>query len=401
MVLNIAELVILSLLVDWLFKKYNIPGLVGMLLLGILFGPFVLGFIKPDLLSASSDLRMVALIVILLCAGFELSKETLNRVGIYAILLSFVPATMEAIAITFLGHYFLHLTYLEAGILGSILSAVSPAVVVPLMMEFIKKKKGTKKGIPTLILAASSMDDVFVIVIYSILIGIYTGEKVNIVLKLAQIPVSIISGIIIGLLFGFIFYLLFKKFNPRATKRLLIILGTSILLVNLEHVIEHFLPFASLLAVMAIGYVILEKNESMAHEMSLKLGKLWIFAEIILFTLVGAQVNLSIAVKAGLVGSLVIGLALISRSVGTYLCLITSNLNFKERMFVVVSYIPKATVQAAIGGAPLIAMKLAGMNTQPGELILAVAVLSILLTAPIGAWAITFMGDKVLETENS
>ena len=399
MILNIAELVILSLVVDWLFKKCRIPGLVGMLLVGIILGPFVLGFIKPELMSVSSDLRMVALIVILLRAGFELSKDTLNKVGIYAVFLSFVPATMEAVAITFLGHYFLNLSYLEAAILGSILSAVSPAVVVPLMIDFIEQKKGTNKGIPTLVLAASSIDDVFVIVVYSILIGIYTGEKVNIAYKLAEIPISVIFGIIAGLLFGIIFYLLFKKFNPRATKRILVILGVSIFLVSTEHFIEQFLPFASLLAVMSIGFVILEKNEKMAHEMSSKLSKLWVFAEIILFTLVGAQVNLSVALKAGLMGSLVIGLALIARSVGTYLCLITSKLNFKERMFVVISYIPKATVQAAIGGAPLIAMKLAGMNTQPGELILAVAVLSILITAPIGAWAISFSGNYLLEKE--
>ena len=398
MALSIAELIILSLIVDWLFRKYRVPGLVGMLLVGIVLGPYVLGLLKPELISVSSDLRMIALIVILLRAGFELSKDTLRKVGFYAILLSFVPAVMEGLAVTFLGHYFLNLSYMEAAILGAVLSAVSPAVVVPLMIKFMEERKGKEKGIPTLVLAASSIDDVFVIVIYSVLIGMYTGEKVNFIWKLAGIPISVISGVVVGLLCGFVLYRMFERFNPRATKRLLIILGVSIFLVNLEHVIAHFLPFAALLAVMTVGFIILEKSQYMAHEMSLKLSKLWIFAEIILFTLVGAQVNLQVAFRAGAIGSLVIFLALIARSLGTYLCLLKSKLTVPERFFVVISYIPKATVQAAIGGAPLLAMKLAGMDTQPGEVILAVAVLSILLTAPVGAWAITIAGNRILKT---
>ncbi len=399
MALSIAELIILGLFVDWLFRKCKIPGLVGMLLVGIVLGPYVLGLLKPELISVSSDLRMIALIVILLRAGFELSKETMRQVGRCAILLSFIPAVMEGVAITFLGHYFLGLSYMEAAILGAVLSAVSPAVVVPLMIKFIEARRGTKKGIPTLVLAASSIDDVFVIVIYSVLIGMYTGEKVNILWKLASIPFSIVSGIMVGLLCGYVLYKLFDKFNPRATKRLLIILGVSIFLVNLEHVIAHIVPFAALLAVMTVGFIILEKSQYMAHEMSLRLGKLWIFAEIILFTLVGAQVNLQVAFKAGLAGSAVIFLALIARSLGTYLCLLKSELTIPERFFVVIAYIPKATVQAAIGGAPFLAMKLAGMDTQPGEVILAVAVLSIILTAPIGAWAISLVGNRVLKAE--
>lgn len=397
MALSIAELIILSLIVDWVFRKFKIPGLIGMLLVGVAAGPYVIGILSPDLMSVSSDLRMIALIVILLRAGFELSKETLRKVGLYAILLSFIPAVMEGIAITFLGHYFLNLSYMESAILGAVLSAVSPAVVVPLMIKFIEEKKGVEKGIPTLILAASSIDDVFVIVIYSVLIGIYTGEKVNIAWKLVGIPVSIISGIVVGLICGFILYKIFEKLNPRATKRLLVILGISILLVSIEHSFEYFFPFAALLAVMTIGFIILEKSQYMAHEISLKLNKLWIFAEIILFTLVGAQVNIHVALKAGAIGSLLIFLALIARGIGTYLCLTKSGLTIPEKFFVVISYFPKATVQAAIGGAPLIAMKLAGMNTQPGEIILAVAVLSILLTAPTGAWAITFVGNRVLQ----
>jgi NhaP-type Na+/H+ or K+/H+ antiporter/CBS domain-containing protein len=401
MAVNLAELILLGLLVDYLFRRIRVPGLVGMLCTGILIGPFVLGLLKPGLLSVSSDLRMIALIVILLRAGFELGKDTLRRVGLQAVLLSCIPAILEALAVMLLGPRLLGLSYLESAILGSILGAVSPAVVVPLMIDFMDRKKGTEKGIPTLVLAASSIDDVFVIVIYSVLIGFYTGSKLNIAWKMAGIPVSIISGIVTGLIIGFILYRLFDKFNPRATKRLLIILGISIVLVALEPSLEKFMPFAALLAVMAMGIIVLEKNEYMAHEISGKLAKLWVFAEILLFTLVGAQVNIHVALKAGLSGSILIGLALIARSIGTYLCLIGSSFTQAERMFIVISYIPKATVQAAIGGAPLLAMQAAGMNAGPGQIILAVAVLSILLTAPVGAWAISFVGDRVLKQEKT
>lgn len=400
MAASLAELILLGLLVDYLFRKIRVPGLVGMLCVGILIGPFVLGFIKPGLLSVSSDLRMIALIVILLRAGFELSKDTLRRVGLQAVLLSCIPAIFEALTVMLLGPSFLGLSYLESAILGAVLGAVSPAVVVPLMIAFMDRRKGTEKGIPTLVLAASSIDDVFVIVIYSVLIGFYTGSKINLAWKLAGIPISIVSGIVIGLIIGFVLYRLFDKFNPRATKRLLIILGISIVLVAIEPALEKFMPFAALLAVMAMGVIVLEKNEYMAHEISGKLAKLWVFAEILLFTLVGAQVNIHVALKAGLSGSILIGLALIARSIGTYLCLIGSSFTPGERLFIVISYIPKATVQAAIGGAPLLAMRAAGMDTGAGQVILAVAVLSILLTAPAGAWAISFVGNRVLKQES-
>lgn len=396
MIGSLAELIILSLIVDWAFRKMTIPGLVGMLFLGVAFGPYVLGWVSPDLLAVSQDFRLIALIVILLRAGFELSKDTLNRVGGRVTLLSGVPATFEGVAIMFLGPPLLGLSYLESAILGSILGAVSPAVVVPLMIRFMERGLGAEKGIPTMILAASSIDDVFVIVIYSVLIGIYTGHSVNVAWQLAGIPISIVLGIVVGLVLGFALFHLFKRFNPRATKRVLVLLGLSVLLVRAEHLLSAWVPFAALLAVMAVGFYILEKNEHMAHEISAKLGKIWVFAEIILFTMVGAEVNLSVAWHAGLEGALVIALGLVARSIGTYVCLLGSDFTFRERMFVVISYLPKATVQAAIGGAPLAAMQLAGMNTGPGEVILAVAVLSIVLTAPLGAWAIAITGERAL-----
>ncbi len=401
MAVGIAELIIICLLVDWGFRQLKMPGLIGMLLTGIIFGPYVLGLLSPSLLAISPDLRLIALIVILLRAGLELSRDALNRVGRMVILLSAIPALIEGATITVLGPHFLPLTYMESAILGAILGAVSPAVVVPLMIDFMQKRMGAEKGIPTLVLAASSIDDVFVIVIYSVLIGMYTGQHVSIAWKLAGIPIAIVLGIAVGLAIGWALYRLFDYFDPRATKKGLVILGVSILLVDMEHRLEGIIPFAALLAVMATGFIILEKREHQAHELSAKFGKIWVFAEIILFTMVGAQVNVHVALQTGLAGAALIALGLVGRSIGTYLCTMGSNLSFAERMFVVISYIPKATVQAAIGAAPLAAMAAAGMKTGPGEIILAAAVLSILLTAPLGAWAISLSGNRILKVAPS
>lgn len=398
MAVSIAEIIILSLLADWLCRRCGIPGLIGMLLVGVLLGPYVLGYLDPHLLAIGSDLRLIALIVILLRAGFELSRQTLHRVGGRALLLSFVPAVIEGAAVTVLGPPLLGLGILESAMLGSVLAAVSPAVVVPMMIRLMQERKGAEKGIPTMILAAASVDDVFVIVIFSVLMGFYTGHQVNLAWKLAGIPLSIVLGIVVGALIGLVLCRLFERFNPRATKRVLTVIAVSVLLVRAEHLVEDWVPFAALVAAMAIGFVILEKREHMAHEISARLGKVWVFAEIILFAMVGAQVNVSVAWQAGLTGAAIIALGLAARGTGTYLCLLGSDLNLGERLFVLISYSPKATVQAAIGAAPLAAMTAAGLDTGPGELILAVGVLSIALTAPAGAWAIAFVGNRVLQT---
>ena len=397
MIVSLAELLILGLIVDWAFRKLTVPGLVGMLFLGVLFGPHALGLVNPELLAVSGDFRLIALIVILLRAGLELSKDTLNRVGGRVLVLAVIPAVVEGVAIMALGPSLLGLSLMESAILGSVLAAVSPAVVVPLMIRFMEQGKGAEKGIPTMVLAASSLDDVFVIVVYSVLIGIYTGASVGIAWQLAGIPLSILLGIVVGLVIGVGLFKVFQKFNPRATKRVLVMLGLSVLLVRAEYIMQAWIPFAALLAVMAMGFIILEKDDHMAHEISAKLGKIWVFAEIVLFTMVGAQVDIEVAMEAGFAGALIIGLGLVARSIGTYGCLLGSELNVAERIFVVITYLPKATVQAAIGGAPLAAMALAGMETGAGEIILAVAVLSIVLTAPLGAWAISVTGDRVLQ----
>ncbi len=397
MIVSLAELVILAIVVDWAFRRLTIPGLVGMLLLGVLFGPHALALIDPELLRISGEFRLIALIVILLRAGLELSKETLNRVGVRVLVLSAVPAVVEGAAITVVGPPLLGLTYMESAILGSILAAVSPAVVVPLMIRFIERGLGAVKGIPTMVLAAAAIDDVFVIVIYSVLVGVHTGQSVNVAWQLAGIPISVVLGVGVGLLLGLGLFRLFKRFNPRATKRVLIVLGLSVVLVRIEHLAQDWVPFAALLAVMAVGFILLERDEHMAHEISAKLAKIWVFAEIVLFTMVGAQVDVPLALEAGLAGAAVIAIGLVARSLGTWACLWGSDLDAGERLFVVVSYLPKATVQAAIGGAPLAALALAGWDTRPGEIILAVAVLSILLTAPLGAWAIAITGERALK----
>lgn len=397
MAFSIAEMILLGLLMDWVFRKLRMPGLLGMLLLGVLFGPYVFNLMEPGFLEASADLRMIALIIILLRAGFELSREALNKVGVQTLLLSFVPGVMEGSTIALLGPYFLPLTHLESAMLGFIIAAVSPAVVVPMMIRFIERRMGAKKGIPTMVMAAASLDDVIAIVIFSVLLGFYTGTADNVLLKAAGIPVSILTGIGAGLLMGFLLLKLFEKFNPRATKRAMIVIGISIILVHVQQFLEGIFPFAALLAVMAMGFIFLEKREDMAHEISSKLGKLWVFASIMLFTLVGAQVDISLAWDTGLAGVGLIVCGLVARSVGVLLSLIRSPLTLPERFFVVVSYWPKATVQAAIGAVPLMAMKAAGMQTAPGDVILAVAVMSIVFTAPLGAVAIKLVGERVLE----
>jgi NhaP-type Na+/H+ or K+/H+ antiporter len=397
MAVSIAEMILLGLLMDWAFRKLRMPGLLGMLLLGALFGPYVLNLMAPSFIDASADLRMMALIIILLRAGFELSRDALNRVGRQVLLLSFVPGVLEGCTIALLGPYFLPLTHLESAMLGFIIAAVSPAVVVPMMISFIERRMGAKKGIPTMVMAAASLDDVIAIVIFSVLLGFYTGTTDNLLMKAAGIPVSIIAGIGVGLLIGWLLLKLFDRFNPRATKRTMIVVGVSILLVNLQLLLEGIFPFAALLAVMATGFIILEKREHMAHEISAKLGKIWVFASIMLFTLVGAQVDISLAWNTGLAGLGLIVCGLTARSAGVLISLLGSPLNRAERLFAVVSYWPKATVQAAIGAVPLMAMQAGGMNTAPGQVILAVAVLSIVFTAPLGAVAIKLVGERALE----
>jgi len=391
MAISIALIVLLGLCGDYLFRQLKLPGLLGMLLVGVLIGPYVLDIMAPEMMAVSGDFRRIALIVILLRAGFELRRDTLNRVGRAAVTMSAVPAIFEIFGVMLTAHWLLGMTYLEAAILGAILGAVSPAVVVPLMIDFMDRGRGEKKGIPTLILGASSLDDVFVIVLFTVFLGMYGGGDVNIWVKLAEIPISIVLGILSGVVPGWLLYRLFKKHDWRPPKRTIVVMGVAVFLTWLEGAVEVWVPFASLLGVMAIGFIILEKSEAIAHIISQKLKKLWMFAELLLFVLVGAQVNIQVAWKAGFAGIAVIMVGLLFRSVGTYVSLWGTDLTRREKLFCIVAYIPKATVQAAIGAVPL------AVGVASGEVILAVAVLSILLTAPVGAIGIMILGERILD----
>lgn len=400
MAFSLAALVLLCLFLDWLLSKARIPALIGMLFVGVLFGPAVLNLLDASLLAVGSDLRMIALIVILLRSGLELSRESLHKVGFHAILLSFLPALFEASTVMLSGPSLLGLSLLESAILECVLGAVSPAVVVPMMVSCIQEKRGTEKGIPTLVLAGASMDDVTVIVAFSIVLGLYVGDTMNLAWTLAGIPLSIIFGIAAGLAIGLVLIRIFVRFNPRATKRVLSMLMLCILLVELGDVLESLhIPFAALLAVMSIGFMILEKREHMAHELSAKLGKIWVFAQILLFAMVGSQVDLAAAWEVGLDGILLILIALIGWSMGTYLCTLGGGFTAKEKTFIVISYLPKATVQAAIGATPLVVMGMHGMTVRAGQVILAVAVMSIILTAPLGAIALDWAAHHLLSVD--
>jgi len=395
MAISIALIILLGLCGDYLFRQLKLPGLLGMLLVGVLIGPYVLNLMAPEMITVSGDFRKIALIVILLRAGFELRRDTLNQVGRAALIMSAVPAIFEIAGVMLVAPLLLGITYLEAAILGAILGAVSPAVVVPLMIDFMDRGRGTKKGIPTLILGASSVDDVFVIVLFTVFLGMYGGGEVNLWVKLIEIPISIILGIIAGLIPGYFLYRLFSRYDWRPPKRTIVVMGIAIVLTWMETALEDWVPVAGLLGVMAIGFVILEKSEAIACIISQKLKKLWMFAELLLFVLVGAQVNLHVAWKAGLAGLAVISVGLLFRSIGTYISLFGTSFSRKEKLFCVVAYIPKATVQAAIGAVPLAA------GVASGEVILAVAVLSILFTAPIGAIGIMVLGERILDSEET
>ena len=391
---SIALIILLGLASELVFRKFRIPGLVGMLLVGFCIGPHLLDLVSSDMMHVSGDFRKIALIVILLRAGFELRRDTLNRVGRAALIMSCVPALFEIAAIVLLAPRLLDISYTEAAILGSILAAVSPAVVVPLMIDFIDRGIGAKKGIPTLILGASAVDDVFVIVLFTIFMDMHSSGESGIWMQLLDIPISIGLGTILGLIAGYGLYRLFSRFDWRPPKRTLVVLGVSIGLVWMEERVDEWIPVAGLLGVMAVGFIILEKSEPIAHIISQKLKKLWIAAELLLFVLVGAQVDIDVALEAGLAGTAIIFAGLGARSIGTYLSLVGTSLNQKEKLFSVVAYIPKATVQAAIGAVPLAA------GVGAGEEILAIAVLSILITAPIGAIGITLMGNRVLDHDD-
>lgn len=373
----------------WICQKIKLPSLLGMLITGIVLGPYVLNLLDDSILGISAELRKIALIIILTRAGLGLDLSGLKKIGRPAVLMCFVPASFELIGMILLAPKLMGLTVLEAAIMGAVLAAVSPAVVVPRMVKLMDEGYGVNEGIPQLILAGASVDDVYVIVLFSTFVGMMQGEGASI-LKFVNIPISIFLGIAIGLLIGVLLAYFFKKMHIRDTSKVLIILSISFLLVVMEDKLSTPITFSALIAIMFIGIGLQKKRETVAKRLSVKYGKLWVAAEVFLFVLVGATVNIGYLGKVGVKALIVIIGALVFRMFGVFVCLLGTSLKRKERLFTMLAYTPKATVQAAIGGIPL------ALGFTCGDLVLTVAVLAIVLTAPLGAFAIDLSYKKLL-----
>lgn len=388
---SLAIVMLLGLLANYLFTKIKLPGLFGMLLLGMCLGPHGLNWLDKNLLMFSSDFRSIALIIILLRAGIGIKKEDLQKVGVPALKMSMIPSLLEGFAIAFVAMKLWGFSFAEGGVLGFILAAVSPAVVVPAMLSYIDQGYGKAKSIPALILAGGSVDNVLAITIFSTFIGVVTGSQLSMGQRILNIPLSICLGGLVGTVVGLTLVHSFKRFHIRDTKKIMILLGTAIMLTALEKALKSKVEVAGLIGVMTIGFIIIEKSPEVGKRLALKLNKIWIFAEILVFVLVGAQVDMAITLELGLLGFAVLLVGLLFRSLGVWLSLLGTSLEGKEKLFCVVSYWPKATVQATVGAIPL------SLGLPHGELYLALAVLAILVTAPLGAVAIQFFAPRCLK----
>lgn len=389
MLFSIALMLLVGMLAGWGCKKLHLPGLLGMIFTGIVLGPFALNLIDGSILSISSELRRIALIIILTRAGLSLDINDLKKVGRPAILMCFVPACFEMTGMIILAPLLLHISYIEAAVMGAVIAAVSPAVIVPKMLKLMDEGYGVNKSVPQMILAGASVDDVFVIVMFSVFTGLAQGNGVSAV-SFIRIPVSIILGILIGMAAGTILAIYFKKVHIRDTVKVIIFLCISFLLVTAEDRFSDIIPFASLIAVMCIGIALQRNRKEAAVRLSVKFNKLWVCAEVILFVLVGATVNISYAISAGISAVMLIFGVLLFRMAGVFVCMIKTKLNMRERLFCVIAYMPKATVQAAIGGVPL------SMGLACGNIVLMVAVLAIIITAPLGAFLIDLTYKRFL-----
>ena len=389
MLFSLTLIFLSGIVLGSIFNRLKLPQLLGMLLTGIILGPYLLNLLDPKILSISTDLRQIALIIILTRAGLNLDINDLKKVGRPAVLMCFVPATFEILGMIIFAPKFLGLGLLDSAILGTVIAAVSPAVVVPKMLKLMEEGYGTDRSIPQLIMAGASVDDVFVIVLFTSFIGLASNGTFS-ALNLIKIPTSIFFGISVGFLCAILLIYFFKKVHIRDSMKVIIILNISFLLVTFEHSLTGIIGFSGLLAIMSMGTGIQEKNSILAKRLSSKYSKLWIAAEVMLFVLVGATVNIKYALGASIPAILLIMTVIVFRMVGVFLCLLGTSFSYKERLFCMIAYCPKATVQAAIGSIPL------SMGLSSGNIILTVAVLSILITAPLGAFAIDFSYKKLL-----
>ena len=392
MLFSFALIFLSGIILGSIFNRLKLPQLIGMLLTGIILGPYLLNLLDPKILSISADLRQIALIIILTRAGLNLDINDLKKVGRPAVLMCFLPATLEILGMIIFAPKFLGLGLLDSAILGTVIAAVSPAVIVPKMLKLMEEGYGADRSIPQMIMAGASVDDVFVIVLFTSFIGLASTGSFSI-LNLIKIPTSIFFGISVGFLCAILLIYLFKKIHIRDSLKVIIILNISFLLVTFEHSLTGIIGFSGLLAIMSIGTGIQAKNTMLSKRMSIKYSKLWITAEVMLFVLVGATVNIKYALGASIPAILLIITVLIFRMIGVFLCLVGTPLSYRERLFCMIAYCPKATVQAAIGSIPL------SMGLPSGNIILTVAVLSILITAPLGAFAIDISYKKLLKKE--
>lgn len=400
MLTSLALIFLVGLAAAAICQQLKLPRIIGMLITGIVLGPYVLNLLDPSILSISAELRQIALIIILLKAGLSLDLSDLKKVGRPAVLMAFVPASFEMLAFFLFAPYILNITRIEAALMGAVLAAVSPAVVVPRMVRLMDENYGTNKSIPQLILAGASCDDIFVIVLFSTFSSMVQGGNARLTDFLA-IPISILLGILLGSVVGYLLSLFFEtayahEHYVRNSMKVIIILGTSFLLMAIETWLKHIVSISGFLAVVSMACVLkLKSSTSVSQRLSEKFGKLWLAAEVILFVLVGAAVDIRYTLNAGITAVFMILIALLFRSVGVLICLVQTNLSKKERLFCIFSYLPKATVQAAIGSVPL------AMGLSCGRSILSVAVLGILVTAPLGSILMDRSYQKLLQkTEN-
>ena len=397
MLTSLALIFLVGLSAAFICRIIRLPRIIGMLVTGIVLGPYVLDFLDPTILGISSELRQMALIIILIKAGLSLNISDLKKVGRPALLMSFLPAIFEIAAFVLLAPVLLDVTLLEAAVMGAVLGAVSPAVVVPRMVALMEEGYGTDKQVPHLILAGASLDDVFVIVLFSTFVGMAQGGSAK-VMDFVNIPVSIILGILAGAVLGFVLSLLFEFAHKKGTSirqslKTILVLGSAFLLMSVEALLEGIVSVSGLLAVMSMACVIqIRCRKEVSADLAAKYGRIWLAAEVILFVLVGAAVDIRYTLQAGGMAVLMILIALVFRSIGVLVCLIGTKLNRKEKLYCVIAYLPKATVQAAIGSVPL------SLGLPCGNIVLSVAVLSILITAPLGAAGMDLSYKKLLNS---
>ncbi|MDR3290676.1 MAG: cation:proton antiporter [Methanobrevibacter sp.] len=397
-ILSFGIILILGVLTRKILNKLKIPAFLGFLATGILLGPYVSNILDPSFRDLTQEICRIAIIILLIRVGLSVRRDDIYKVGKPAVEMSFLPSIIEGCSIIFIGHYLLGISFIEAGMLGFILSAVSPAILVPRMLELIDKWLGVGKCIPTILLFGSAADGVVSITIFSVFLGIYTGGHTDITWDLIGIPVSLIFGVLLGFLTGLILIFVFRKWDFSDAEKLFITLATAIILNAIGEITQGKIPIAGLVGVMVIGLLILNRSPKIALSLSNSYSTLWILAEIIVFVLLGAQLNLSLILSPINIGTiilpiilvsiLVISLGLLFRFVGVYLALLKTDLNNKEKLFCMISYIPKATVQATIGGVPL------AVGVLHGDLILAVSAISIIYTAPLGAILIKFFREN-------